>query len=125
MVHFLTTIFFTVWTTILDVAPIVVVLVLFQVVVLRRRPPNLRRIVSGVVLVLLGLALFLIGLEQALFPIGETMARQLTSPEVVGAEKLADGIDWTDYLLVLRLRRGHRLCDDHCRTIPHRGGPES
>ena len=100
MVHFLTTIVLTVWTTLLDVAPIVVVLVVFQVAVLRRRLPNLRRIVGGVVLVLLGLALFLIGLEQALFPIGETMARQLTSPETIGAERLADGIDWDDYLLV-------------------------
>ena len=100
MVHFLNTIVSTVLSTLLDVAPIVAVLVFFQVAVLRRRLPNLRRIVTGSIFVLLGLALFLIGLEQALFPIGETMARQLTSPEVVGAERLADGIDWTDYLLV-------------------------
>ena len=28
------------------------------------------------------------------------MARQLTAPETIGAESLADGIDWHDYLLV-------------------------
>ena len=87
-------------STALDVAPIVAILVVFQVAVLRRRPPNLRRIVAGFVLVLLGLTLFLIGLEEALFPIGETMARQLTAPETIGEASLADGVQWDDYLLV-------------------------
>ena len=90
----------TALSTVLDVAPIVVILVVFQVAVLRRKLPNLRRIVTGFVLVLLGLTLFLIGLEQALFPIGETMARQLTAPETIGAARLADGVHWHDYLLV-------------------------
>ena len=85
-------------STVLDVAPIVAILLLFQLVFLRRKPPNLRRIAAGSILVLVGLALFLIGLENALFPIGKTMARQLTAPETVGAERLADGIDWYDYL---------------------------
>ena len=98
--EFLRTFAATAFSTALDVAPIVGVLVLFQIVVLRRRLPNLRRIVAGFVLVLLGLTLFLIGLEEALFPIGETMARQLTAPENVGAERLADGVQWHDYLLV-------------------------
>ena len=69
-----------------DVAPIVGVLVFFQVVVLRRRLPNLGRIVAGFVYVLIGLTLFLIGLQEALFPIGETMARQLTA---AGADGVA------------------------------------
>ena len=85
-------------STVLDVAPIVVILLLFQLAVLRRKPPNLGRIAGGAVLVIVGLALFLIGLENALFPIGKTMARQLTAPETIGAENLADGIDWHDYL---------------------------
>ena len=87
-------------STVLDVAPIVAILLLFQLVFLRRKPPNLRRIAAGSVLVLVGLALFLIGLESALFPIGKTMASQLTAPETIGAERLADGIDWHDYLLL-------------------------
>ena len=91
MVHFLNTVVTTVLSTVLDVAPIVAVLVFFQVAVIRRRLPNLRRIVTGSICVLFGLALF---------PIGETMARQLTSPETIGAERLADGVDWNDYLLV-------------------------
>ena len=99
-VEFLRTLADTASSTALDVAPIVAILVVFQVAVLRRRPPHLRRIVTGFVLVLLGLTLFLIGLEKALFPIGETMARQLTAPETVGAARLADGVQWDDYLLV-------------------------
>ena len=87
-------------STVLDVAPIVIILLLFQIVVLRRKPANLRQIATGSVLVLVGLSLFLIGLENALFPIGNTMARQLTAPETIGAERLADGVDWQDYLLV-------------------------
>ena len=90
----------TALSTVLDVAPIVAILVVFQVAVLRRRPPNLRRIVAGFVLVLAGLTLFLIGLEEALFPLGETMARQLTAPQTIGEASLADGVDWHDYLLV-------------------------
>ena len=42
----------------------------------------------------------IIGLEEALFPIGETMARQLTAPETIGEASLADGVHWHDYLLV-------------------------
>ena len=89
----------TVAGTVFDVAPIVVILVTFQAVVLRQRPANLRGIVTGFVCVLLGLSLFLIGLEQALFPIGETMARQLTEASVGGLAPEA-GVDWRDYALV-------------------------
>ena len=98
--EFLRTLAATAFSTALDVAPIVAILVVFQVAVLRRKPPNLRRMVAGFVLVLLGLTLFLIGLEEALFPIGETMARQLTAPETIGEATLADGVQWDDYLLV-------------------------
>ncbi len=88
--------------TAVDVLPIAVILVVFQVAVLRRRVPNLGQILSGFVAVLLGLTLFLIGLEQALFPIGETMARQLAAPEAMGAAEVASGtqVDWRDYMLV-------------------------
>ena len=85
-------------STVLDVAPIVVILLVFQAAVLRRKPANLRQIATGSILVLLGLTLFLIGLEYALFPIGSTMARQLTAPETIGLERLSDGVDWQDYL---------------------------
>ena len=83
-----------------DLAPIVAILVVFQIAVLHRKPPNLHRIVAGFVLVLVGITLFPIGLKEALFPIGETMARQLTAPGTIGEASLADGVHWHDYLLV-------------------------
>jgi hypothetical protein len=54
--------------------PIILVVAFFQLVVLRQPIPNLGGILWGVVLVLLGLALFVRGLQMALFPIGEEMA---------------------------------------------------
>ena len=87
-------------STLFDVLPILAVLLVFQVLVLRRKLPNLRRILAGFALVLAGLTLFLIGLQEALFPIGETMARQLTAPAAIGLARLADGVHWQDYLLV-------------------------
>ena len=85
-------------STSFDVAPIIAILVLFQVAVLRRKIPNLKRIVMGFVYVLLGLSLFLVGLEEALFPIGETMVTQLTAAAVV--DPAATGVQWDDYMLV-------------------------
>ena len=100
MEEFFASVVDTAATTLFDVMPIVAVLLVFQVLVLRRKLPNLRRILVGFALVLAGLTLFLIGLQEALFPIGETMARQLTSPAAIGVERLADGVQWQDYLLV-------------------------
>ncbi len=57
-----------------DLAPIVGVVVFFQLIVLRQPFPNLGDIIFGLVAVLLGLALFIRGLELGLFPIGESMA---------------------------------------------------
>ena len=92
------------WVTLLktvkDVAPIVAVLAFFQVVVLRRRLPQPRRMIVGFGFVLAGLALFMIGLEEALFPIGETMARQLTAPEMLGTLGKEGEVDWRNYLLI-------------------------
>lgn len=85
-------------STSFDVAPIIAILVLFQVAVLRRKIPNLKRIVMGFVYVLLGLTLFLVGLEEALFPIGETMATQLTAAAAV--DPAATSVQWDDYMLV-------------------------
>ena len=80
-----------------DIAPILGVFLVFQLLVLRRKLPNLRRIVGGFACVLAGLTLFLVGLEEALFPIGETMAEQLAAP-AAGAS-VAE-VRWDDYLLV-------------------------
>lgn len=61
-----------------DVLPVLALLVFFQLVVLRRPIARPGRIIFGFCLVLVGLACFLGGLDLALFPIGSTMALQLT-----------------------------------------------
>jgi len=57
-----------------DLAPIIVVIAVFQLLILQEPIPNLGRILTGTVLVVLGLTLFVRGLELGLFPIGENMA---------------------------------------------------
>lgn len=57
-----------------DLAPIVLVVGFFQIAVVRAPLPDLGGILAGAVLVLVGLTLFLRGLEMGLFPIGEAMA---------------------------------------------------
>jgi hypothetical protein len=57
-----------------DLTPIVVVIVFFQTVVLRQPFPDIEAVLVGLLLVVVGLALFIRGLEMALFPIGEAMA---------------------------------------------------
>lgn len=91
----LTLVLNTLASTVLDVLPIVAILVFFQLVVLRRAIPRLRRTSTGMLYVVLGLALFLVGLELALFPIGRVMAKQLTDPSFLGAG--AEALSWSDY----------------------------
>lgn len=69
-----------------DLFPIVLILFGFQFFVLKRKIPNLGAVITGFILVLIGLALFLEGLEQALFPLGKLMAKQLTNPGFLGLE---------------------------------------
>ena len=54
--------------------PIVLVITFFQLIVLQQSIPRLGQILRGAVLVLVGLALFVRGLQMALFPIGEELA---------------------------------------------------
>lgn len=54
--------------------PIVLVIAFFQLVLLRQPIPNMGNILAGALLVVAGLALFIQGLQMALFPIGEEMA---------------------------------------------------
>ena len=74
-----------------DVLPIAVILFGFQFLVLRRRIPHLKRVLSGFGFVLVGLAFFLLGLEEALFPVGKLMAQQLTDPAFLGIDVAAIG----------------------------------
>ncbi|MCW8915136.1 MAG: DUF1538 domain-containing protein [Magnetovibrio sp.] len=90
----------TAWATVFDVLPIAAILIFFQTVVIRQVPPNPKRIAVGFLYVLVGLTLFLVGLEMALFPLGKTMAHQLTDPEFLGGDALKGILNWKDYLWV-------------------------
>jgi len=57
-----------------DLAPILVVVLFFQLVVIRQPIPNVAELIFGSMFVILGLTFFMLGLEQSLFPIGESMA---------------------------------------------------
>jgi len=57
-----------------DLAPIVLVVAFFQVVVIRQPLPNMVDTLVGLLLVMLGLGLFIRGLDMALFPVGEALA---------------------------------------------------
>lgn len=86
-------------STLFDVLPIVIVIFVFQLLVIRKPIANLRRVLLGFVYVLFGLALFLVGLEEALFPLGELMATQLTDPAFIhgGLKDVAAVLRWQDY----------------------------
>ena len=58
-----------------DLLPIILVIAFFQFIVLQQPMPNIIDIVTGLVLVILGLTFFIYGLEMSLFPIGESMAQ--------------------------------------------------
>jgi hypothetical protein len=86
--------------TIWDVAPIVVLIAVFQVLVIKKTIPNLKKVIIGVVLVVFGLSFFLLGLENALFPLGELMAKQLSNPEFILNNYAGSLSDWQAYYWV-------------------------
>jgi hypothetical protein len=78
-----------------EVLPVLVFLVVFHLAVLKRPIPRPARILVGFAFVLVGMMLFLGGLELALFPVGRTMALQL-----VDAAWSGGAATWSSYWLV-------------------------
>lgn len=60
-----------------DLLPIVVVVSFFQIVILQQPFPNLNEALIGLLFVVIGLMLFVEGLEIGLFPIGENISYAL------------------------------------------------
>jgi len=79
-----------------DIAPIIGMILFFQLFIIKEKIPNLAQTLFGIFMVWIGLALFIVGLEKALFPIGKMMATQLTSPDFLGKTQL----NWNDYYWV-------------------------
>jgi hypothetical protein len=88
----------TLKNTVVDVLPILSIILGFQLLVIRKPIPHLKKVGFGFFYVLIGLALFLLGLEKALFPLGKMMAEQLTAPEFIHAgEHVLTSVHWSDY----------------------------
>jgi len=62
-----------------DVVPILAIIFFFQYVILKKKIENLKTVIIGFILVILGLYAFILGLEMGLFALGESMAYQLTN----------------------------------------------
>ena len=80
--------------------PIIILIAVFQLLVLRKPIANLRRVIIGAVYVVIGLTLFLAGLEKALFPLGKIMATQLSDPSFIYGDSGGQAViiaDWSAY----------------------------
>ncbi len=86
----------------MDVLPIVIFLFAFQRLVIGGPMPNRKNIIVGFLFVVIGLGLFLVGLEQTLFPLGRLMAAQLTDPTFLqdAAGRGVAVLVWQDYYWV-------------------------
>ncbi len=82
--------------TMRDVLPIILLIIFFQMVVLKQPIPHLKKMILGGIYVVLGLALFLLGLEKALFPVGKIMATQLSDPAFIGTSE-SELVNWSSY----------------------------
>jgi len=81
-----------------DVLPVIILITSYQLLVLRQPIPHLRRVVVGGFYVVIGLALFLAGLEKALFPLGKIMAVQLSDPTFLyGTDAAVAQTEWKAY----------------------------
>ena len=66
-----------------DLAPIVLVIAVFQIAVLQQPIPNLGELLVGLLFVTFGLTLFIGGLDMGVFPLGETMAESFARKGVL------------------------------------------
>lgn len=64
-------------TSLVDLSVIVGIIAIYQFAILRTTPDNLSSMVVGLLFVVLGLAMFLRGLELGIFPLGEDLSQQL------------------------------------------------
>jgi len=72
----------TVWRTVWDVMPIILTLFFFQYIVLKQPIARISQVIKGLCFVIIGLALFLVGLKEAIFPLatfGQTMVGSIYS----------------------------------------------
>ncbi len=96
MIDYFTDFTLILFYTIRDVFTILIFKIFFKIVILKKTILHLKKMIVGGIYVVLGLALFLMGLEKALFPVGKIMASQLSDPLFIGAAE-ADLTNWKSY----------------------------
>ncbi len=90
----------TLLTTCLDITPIAVIIIGFQVLIIRKPLPHPVATLTGFIYVIFGITFFLVGLEMALFPLGEVMAKQLTTPAFLKIDQSLVVVPWQAYYWV-------------------------
>lgn len=100
-----------------DLAPIVIVIAVFQILVLHQPFPELVSVLAGLGLVIVGLALFVVGLDIGLFPLGETLAEEFARKGslvwlLVFAFALGFGTTVAEPALIAVTREGARAAAD-------------
>lgn len=97
MIEFILSFWNTLLATMRDVMPIAAILIGFQLLIIRKPIHKPKQLFAGFFYVLLGIALFLEGLEMALFPLGEIMAKQLTDPGFINVDISLGSVPWQAY----------------------------
>ena len=79
--------------TLMDILPIVVVFAFFQWGVIRKELPHWKKILTGMGMVIIGLSVFIVGLEEGIIPLGKSMAKQLSDPHfLMGGSSSLDSL---------------------------------
>ncbi|MFW5722723.1 MAG: DUF1538 family protein, partial [Desulfohalobiaceae bacterium] len=102
-----------------DVIPVLALLVFFQKVVLRQPIPRFGRIMFGFILVLTGMACFLGGLDLALFPLGQAMARQLVEAVQAGGAEQWFAYAWV-YLFAFLVGFSTAIAEPSLIAVAHK-----
>ncbi|MDH5762567.1 MAG: DUF1538 domain-containing protein [Nitrospinota bacterium] len=87
--NYLEIIYDSTFITMMDILPIVVVFAFFQWGVIRKSLPHWKKMLAGMGMVVVGLAVFIVGLEECIFPLGTSMAQQLSNPEFLAGDSPA------------------------------------
>lgn len=80
-----------------NVMPIAAIILGFQLLVIRKPLPHPGKTLLGFINLMIGITFFLDGLNIALFPLGELMAKQLSSPDFMNLSDNQTPADWHHY----------------------------
>lgn len=102
-----------------DVVPVLLLLVVFQTLVLKRPIPRPGRIVFGFAMVLMGMACFLGGLDLALFPVGRRMALLLAERAQTGGPQAWYSYGWV-YLFAFLVGFATTIAEPSLIAVAHK-----